>query len=657
MNCSFNATLAVVQKKRISLRRLVLKMSGVNEVQNFTSRDYQTELLEKAKKGNSIVYIGTGSGKTFIALMLIKYYVSAICLKKNFAERRWAVFLTPSVALVSQQAKFLARHSGLKVRAFRGSDGVDDWDEEKWRQEIEKNEVLVFVHQVFLDCIQRKIVFDLKDIALLIFDEVHHTSKCHPYNQIMLQYKKEKQCGQNMPHILGLTASVVTETCSYEKFYVLKQQLEANTNSTILKVDDLASLREHITNPTEVKVHYSTGYKAEYRSKAEAGLCAINKIIADYCSKIETIRLQTLKMRKNEFQNLELIPYEREDKWVKRLINLLSNLSLHTEELGLYACGELVKDFNNDVLLLKRDWAGSSYLRKIADIALEASQSIETIIEDLFKKIPAFSEKDKINFFSTIKVTTLLNLLRSESKEDRELTAMVFVKMRQTAAVLCHIVKKAEMSSLHCEYVAGDTRNLALKQNFAKDMQEKKLFDDKNDKTINLFKIGKINCLICTAIMEEGIDVKRCNLVIRFDKIETFRSYIQAKGRSRSKSSKYVIMVNDSGISDYSKSLSNYEQIERDSLEYCHKEISAEYDSVNDEIEVYYANPLDKLNSAYVTGINAIALVDKYISKLPCDKFTIQAPYFQLETKSADAPSSKQEKLLRGNFSRFLNHK
>ena len=33
----------------------------------------QVELLEKAKEKNIIVYLGTGSGKTFIAAMLMKH--------------------------------------------------------------------------------------------------------------------------------------------------------------------------------------------------------------------------------------------------------------------------------------------------------------------------------------------------------------------------------------------------------------------------------------------------------------------------------------------------------------------------------------------------------------------------------------------------------
>ena len=39
----------------------------------------------------------------------------------------------------------------------------------------------------------------------------------------------------------------------------------------------------------------------------------------------------------------------------------------------------------------------------------------------------------------------------------------------------------------------------------------------------------KINVLIATSILEEGIDVPACNMVVRFSKINTFRSYIQSK--------------------------------------------------------------------------------------------------------------------------------
>ena len=39
---------------------------------NIVGRPYQVELLERAKERNTIVCLGTGTGKTFISVMLIK---------------------------------------------------------------------------------------------------------------------------------------------------------------------------------------------------------------------------------------------------------------------------------------------------------------------------------------------------------------------------------------------------------------------------------------------------------------------------------------------------------------------------------------------------------------------------------------------------------
>jgi endoribonuclease Dicer len=42
------------------------------EIEEFSPREYQMELLEIVKRKNSILYLPTGSGKTYIAILLIK---------------------------------------------------------------------------------------------------------------------------------------------------------------------------------------------------------------------------------------------------------------------------------------------------------------------------------------------------------------------------------------------------------------------------------------------------------------------------------------------------------------------------------------------------------------------------------------------------------
>ena len=53
-----------------------------------------------------------------------------------------------AVALVTQQAAYIARHTGLRVRGFCGADGVDHWTRGEWAEAIDNHDVLVVVAQV-----------------------------------------------------------------------------------------------------------------------------------------------------------------------------------------------------------------------------------------------------------------------------------------------------------------------------------------------------------------------------------------------------------------------------------------------------------------------------------------------------------------------------
>lgn len=63
---------------------------------------YQLEALEKAIKQNTIVFLETGSGKTLIAVMLLRAYAHSIRKPSDSI----AVFLVPTVVLVTQVSIF-----------------------------------------------------------------------------------------------------------------------------------------------------------------------------------------------------------------------------------------------------------------------------------------------------------------------------------------------------------------------------------------------------------------------------------------------------------------------------------------------------------------------------------------------------------------------
>jgi endoribonuclease Dicer len=57
------------------------------------------------------------------------------------------------------------------------------------------------------------------------------------------------------------------------------------------------------------------------------------------------------------------------------------------------------------------------------------------------------------------------------------------------------------------------------------------------------FLNGHINVLMASDVLEEGIDIQKCNLIVKFDMPKNYRSYVQSKGRARFRTSNYVMIV------------------------------------------------------------------------------------------------------------------
>ncbi|KAL6980469.1 hypothetical protein U1Q18_022107 [Sarracenia purpurea var. burkii] len=144
------------------------------------TRSYQIEALEKAIKQNTIVFLETGSGKTLIAIMLLRTYAYLLRKPSTYI----AVFLVPTVVLVTQQAEAVEMHTDLKVGKYWGEMGVDYWDAATWKQQEDKYEVFVMTPMILLDALRHSFL-RLDKIKVLIFDECHNAIGRHPYACIM----------------------------------------------------------------------------------------------------------------------------------------------------------------------------------------------------------------------------------------------------------------------------------------------------------------------------------------------------------------------------------------------------------------------------------------------------------------------------------------
>lgn len=77
------------------------------------------------------------------------------------------------------------------------------------------------------------------------------------------------------------------------------------------------------------------------------------------------------------------------------------------------------------------------------------------------------------------------------------------------------------------------------------------------------FRAHETNLLIATSIVEEGVDIPKCNLVVRFDLPTEYRSYVQSKGRARAPVSNYIMLADTGRTKAFEEDLSTYKAIEK----------------------------------------------------------------------------------------------
>lgn len=170
--------------------------------------------------------------------------------------------------------------------------------------------------------------------------------------------------------------------------------------------------------------------------------------------------------------------------------------------------------------------------------------------------------------------------------------------------------------------------------------------------TLEKFKTGDLNCIVATEVLEEGLDVTKCNLVIRFDDIPNFRAYVQSKGRARAREtygqqSRYIMMAEacSPALEKLKGDVEKYRELERSSLDICHNTSDSEEDTdkSDEDEDTYYAIPEDKINSPRITKNSAVSMIYRYTQQLPTDGYTKLMPYFELICAKMDNRSSQSQ--------------
>lgn len=142
---------------------------------------------------------------------------------------------------------------------------------------------------------------------------------------------------------------------------------------------------------------------------------------------------------------------------------------------------------------------------------------------------------------STDQIRQLLVFLRKRltAVDEPKVKSLIFVKRRISAKILCHIIRRFVNAhvdmDLKVDFMVGHNSRMP-------DSIETDIKNRNNSKVLEKFRRNEIDMIVATNVLEEGIDLQDCNLVVAFDGPEHYRAYVQMKGRARMTTSLFAIM-------------------------------------------------------------------------------------------------------------------
>lgn len=139
------------------------------------------------------------------------------------------------------------------------------------------------------------------------------------------------------------------------------------------------------------------------------------------------------------------------------------------------------------------------------------------------------------------KVTVLLQELLAV---DRDVVGIIFVKERAMVTMLYEVL-------LSCPRIAERYRIGCMVGASTHSSRKRTLYEfwgEANQTGLRDFQLGAVNLLIGTSVLEEGIDIPACNLIVCFDKPNSPKAFIQRRGRARMGGSRLIWLTEESPL-------------------------------------------------------------------------------------------------------------
>ncbi|KAK2756784.1 Dicer-like protein 2 [Arachnomyces sp. PD_36] len=455
-------------------------------------RAYQQEMLAESLRQNIIIAMDTGSGKTQIAVLRIREELG------RWSSEKLVWFIAPTVALAEQQHAVLSLQlPAFQTKILSGADNVERWTTQSiWDAILLNIRIVVSTPQVLLDALSNGFL-RLTRIALLVFDEAHNCISSSPANRIMQNFYhplKASAGKDNIPSILGLTASPVTKGKTTD-LEVIEGNLDAICRTPKLHREEMM---QYVHRP-ELGTVIFDGSKWPYSATLQALMEIRDKL--DILDDPLVRKLKTDKRDRSQAWLLEILEKQK-TPCRDQLKMLFTRADTIHSELGPWAADLFV---TSCVERMQAMAEGKSR----ADTLVAWEYDEKMYISDILSPIPRMgSPRRGIPDVLSDKAEKLVQLLASEYSEG--FRGIVFAQQRSTAVMLTHLLSNHPLLTNIIPGSFVGNSNYAGKKTSIIELTSP---HDQKD-SINDLRTGKKNLLIATSVLEEGIDVSACNLVM-----------------------------------------------------------------------------------------------------------------------------------------------
>ncbi|XP_076297462.1 endoribonuclease Dcr-1 isoform X1 [Lasioglossum baleicum] len=644
-------------------------------IKSFTPREHQVELFYTAKEKNIIICVGKNYEQTFIVIKLIQEFATNNRRLLSEGGKR-SLYILTDVEKYKVKASYIQQLTDLKVLL------CDTCSPTEFLEKYEISHVLVTTSKVCAELLAEKKILP-HEINLVIVDECH---KSIDDNNVIFILKTFLAC-TTVPRIIGLAVPLFNLTEEPGRLGLEIQKVEATFQCQVETASDILSILRYSPKPKEYVVEYSESEKGELHNTIENYILHVIDFLRDH-------RHDPTEIYNEEFyEDIKKIPNptEKPIEMIQDFLYVLETLGPWCADraaLALLMLTEKLKvktPYERHYLLLNVVSSVFTKIRALCDSAFETLSEKERIYKystpkvhrllQVLKTYTPYYNKDADNVYNKMNKENNFRNLSVNNKENSKnnigqfrrsgcnwknndenhkrppesqrhlrgitdpdlLCGVIFVDKAFVAKILFYLLHDIAIHDEHLHFLSPlYTTERNPEDIYSKDVDVE---HRKQEEVLKRFRIHECNLMISTSILEEGIDIPKCNFVMRYDFPKTYQSYVQCKSRAKAVDALHVILVPKTTSKECVWQLAQYHYVEKTLLMKCtNNEPTEEEESKADLYAaiIPHYKPLEGDDVPAVTFNSAISLVNRYCAKLPSDTFTRLTPEWSISKVNVD---------------------